>query len=190
MELTWKWVTEKGNTFLCYFSSCHLTALSSSSSSSVFSDVAGWTRFTPDGLILGDELLLSGWILMLSSLFRGVAGGSHLRSSCAEVKRTHTQAHTLTSGSFWCWMEEQGLLGEWSSCSDQFSAWPSEAQHSALALQPQLCCFPPQASSWGNNGQIHHQSSHPYNHEKIINHNDNESYLTLTTVRSSRDWNL
>lgn len=102
----------------------------------------------------------------------------------------HTQAHTLTSGSFWCWMEEQGLLGEWSSCSDQFSAWPSEAQHSALALQPQLCCFPPQASSWGNNGQIHHQSSHPYNHEKIINHNDNESYLTLTTFRSSRDWNL
>ena len=47
-----------------------------------------------------------------------------------------------------------------------------------FALPPQLC-FTPDASSWGNNHQIHHQSSHPHDHELKIDQSDDENYLNL-----------
>ena len=103
------------------------------------------------------------------------------------LTRHHLQnshlTYTLTLGSLWWKMDEWGLHGEWSSHPHPSSAWPSGARCTALALQPQLHYFPLDESSWGNNGQIPHR-------EETINHSDNESYFTLTTLRSSRDWNL
>ena len=102
------------------------------------------------GRISGDGVPSSGWTSMLSSSFRGVAGGSHLKSSFEEVKPelldvltssvrklntdTHTYTHTLTSGSLWWWMDEGGLHWAWCSPSDPFSGWPSGARYTALSL--------------------------------------------------------
>ena len=63
----------------------HLTAQSQSSSSGVFLANAGLTRMTSDGKIWKAGVLSSGWT-MLTSSFRGVAGGSHSNVSFGDVK--------------------------------------------------------------------------------------------------------
>ena len=82
MDLIRKRVKDKGNRLWHYFSSAYLTGISWSSSSVLFSAVAGRSH------LMGEfqEIQSSGRMLLLPSSFRGATGGSHSKSSLKEVK--------------------------------------------------------------------------------------------------------